>query len=299
MSRSLAGSAALTLAAGLLLGQSLATPAGAQQRTAPEPRPEPALIAPPIIVAPDAKVPIELRGAALQVETDGGLARTTVLLTLFNPNDRLLEGNLSFPLQPGQQVSGFALDVGGAMREAVPVPKPKAQQVFESVERRNVDPGLLEQTAGNQFRLRVYPIPAHGTRQVRLTIDEALRREGDAWRIDVPVQLLDQADGASLAIRARGPRTMPTQVGNFDDLKFERGRGGWTAKYDALRERVHCTDCLSRMRRLGLRLPVAAEAGAVVQAFDGERFALVDVPVAAGHPLVSCSRGGLTTKVHC
>ena len=283
MSRSLAGSAALTLAAGLLLGQSLATPAGAQQRTAPEPRPEPALVAPPLIVAPGAKVPVALRSASVQVETDGGLARTTVLLTLFNPNDRLLEGNLSFPLQPGQQVSGFALDVAGALREAVPVPKPKAQQVFESVERRNVDPGLLEQTAGNQFRLRVYPIPAHGTRQVRLTIDEALRREGDAWRIDVPVQLLDQADGASLAIRARGPRTAPVQIGNFDTLKFERARGGWTAKYDVLREHVDCVDCLSRMRRLGLRLPVAAEAGAVVQAYDGERFALVDVPVALEH----------------
>ena len=121
--------------------------------------------------------------------------------------------------------------------------------------------GLLEQTAGNQFRLRVYPIPAHGTRQVRLTIDEALRREGDAWRIDVPVQLLDQADGASMAIHVRGPRTAPVQVGNFDDLKFERARGGWTAKYDVLREHVECVDCLSRMRRLGLRLPVAAEAG--------------------------------------
>ena len=137
MSRSLAGSAALTLAAGLLLGQGLATPAEAQRRPAPEPpRPEPALIAPPLIVAPGAKVPVALHSASVQVETDGGLARTTVLLTLFNPNDRLLEGNLSFPLQPGQQVSGFALDVAGALREAVPVPKPKAQQVFESVERR-------------------------------------------------------------------------------------------------------------------------------------------------------------------
>lgn len=278
MSRPFAGSAALTLVAGLLLGQSLATPADARRRPAPEPpRPEPALVAPPLIVAPGAKQPIALRSASLQVETDGGLARTTLLLTLYNPNDRLLEGNLSLPLQHGQQISGFALDVGDAMRDAVPVPKPKAQQVFESVERRNVDPGLLEQTAGNQFRLRVYPIPAHGTRRVRLTIDEALRREGDAWRLDVPVHLLDQADGASLAIRARGPRIAPTQVGTFDALKFERARGGWSAKHDLLRERSATP---ARLRTLGLRLPVAAEAQAVVQAFDGERFALVDVPVA-------------------
>lgn len=276
MSRHFAAAAAVTLIAGLLLGQ--ATPADARlRRPAPPPEPEPALIAPPLIVAPGAKTPIELRSASLQVETDGGLARTTLLLTLFNPNERLLEGSLSLPLQPGQQISGFALDVGGTMRDAAPVPKPKAQQVFESVERRNVDPGLIEQTAGNQFRLRVYPIPPRGTRQVRVSIDEALRREGDAWRLDVPVHLLDAAAAASMTVRARGPRTAPAQVGNFDALKFERARGGWSAQYAVSRAQPANP---SRPRTLGLRLPAAADAQAAVQAYDGDRFALVDVPVA-------------------
>ena len=169
MQRSFASTALFTFVAGLLLSQAV-TPTALAQRTPPSIA-EPALTAPPLIASVDAKTPITLRAAAVNVETDGGLARTTLLLTLYNPNDRQLEGTLQFPLQPGQQVSAFALDVGGALRDAVPVPKQQAQQVFESVERRNVDPGLLEQTAGNQFRLRVYPIPARGTRQVRLVID--------------------------------------------------------------------------------------------------------------------------------
>lgn len=281
MRRGFSATATATLVLGLLLGQSL--PGEARTPRPPRPPAVPviapdALTEPPLIRAAEAKIPIALREAKLDVETHGSLARTTLLLTLFNPNDRLLEGNLEFPLQPGQQVSAFALDIDGVLRDAVPVPKQKAQQVFESIERRNVDPGLLEQTAGNHFRLRVYPIPARGTRQVRLVIDEALRREGDAWRLDVPVHLLDEADGASLSIQSAGLGAAPTQGGRFDTLRFERRRGAYVARHDVLRERV----AGARTRpasTLALRLPASADAQAYVQSFDGERFALIDIPL--------------------
>ena len=230
-----------------------------------------------MIRAPEAKIPVALREAKIEVETHGSLARTTLLLTLHNPNDRLLEGNLEFPLQPGQQVSAFALDIDGVLRDAVPVPKQKAQQVFESIERRNVDPGLLEQTAGNHFRLRVYPIPARGTRQVRLVIDEAMRRDGEAWRLDVPVHLLDEADGAALSIQADGLRAAPTQSGRFDTLRFERRRGAYVARYGTLRERI--AGGARPASTLALRLPASADAQSFVQSFDGERFALIDIPL--------------------
>lgn len=281
MSRSFTGSILLTLAAGLMLGH--AAVAQRAPRSIDRPQPEPALIAPPLIVSPGAAVPIGLRSASLEVETNGGLSRSTLQLTLDNPNDRLLEGTLEFPLQPGQQVSAFALDVGGELRDAVPVPKQKAQQVFESIERRNVDPGLLEQTAGNHFRLRVYPIPARGTRQVRLVIDEALRRENDAWRLDVPVQLLATADRLALSIRARGLSAAPTQLGGFAALDFDRVRGGYAARYESLRETLPSSPATHRLKPLGLRLPAATSAQAYVQSYDGDRFALVDVPLAAAH----------------
>lgn len=281
MRRGFSATATTTLVLGLLLGQSL--PGEARTPRPPRPPAVPvvvpdALTAPPLIRAPEAKIPIALREAKLDVETHGSLARTTLLLTLHNPNDRLLEGNLEFPLQPGQQVSAFALDIDGALRDAVPVPKQKAQQVFESIERRNVDPGLLEQTAGNHFRLRVYPIPARGTRQVRLVIDEALRRDGEAWRLDVPVHLLDAADGATLSIHADGLRGAPLQSGRFDALRFERRRGAYVARHDILRERI-AGGGSRPASTLILRLPASADAQAFVQSYDGERFALIDIPL--------------------
>jgi Ca-activated chloride channel family protein len=292
MRRGFSATATATLVLGLLLGQSL--PGEARTPRPPRPPAVPvvipdALTAPPLIRAPEAKIPVALREAKLDVETHGSLARTTLLLTLHNPNDRLLEGNLEFPLQPGQQVSAFALDIDGALRDAVPVPKQKAQQVFESIERRNVDPGLLEQTAGNHFRLRVYPIPARGTRQVRLVIDEAMRREGDAWRLDVPVHLLDEADGATLSIQADGLSAAPTQGGRFQALRFERRRGAYVARHDILRERI-AGGRARTASTLSLRIPASAYAQAFVQSFDGERFALIDIPVPHGAAVIGKRR---------
>ena len=65
---------------------------------------------------------------------------------------RVLEGKLQFPLGAGQVVSGFALDIDGQMRDAVPVEKARAEQVFEDITRRRIDPGLLADDARQQLR---------------------------------------------------------------------------------------------------------------------------------------------------
>lgn len=271
MQRNFVISALIASFTGLLLIHSM-SPVAQAQRT-PGHMTAPALTAPPLIKASGAEIPVGLRAASMQVETDGSLARTTLLLTLHNPNDRLLEGTLEFPLQPGQQVSAFALDVGGVLRDAVPVPKQKAQQVFESIERRNVDPGVLEQTAGNHFRLRVYPIPARGTRQVRLVIDEAMRRDVDGWRLDVPVHLLGGADAFSLKLRAQGLRKPPQVVGAFNGLNFERSGRGYVATVERKAFRP--------ANGLSLRFPAENAPQSYVQTQGNDRFALVEIPVPA------------------
>ncbi len=196
---------------------------GSAQRVAPGT----ALVPPPLVTAAGAEVPVRLEHAEVAVETAGSLARTTIVLTLRNPNGRRLEGNLDFPLRPGQQVTAFALDIDGVLRDAVPVPKARGRQVFESIERRNVDPALLEQTAGNHFRLRVYPLPPRGARQVRLVIDETLRRDGKDWRLDLPVPLLAEAPAFSLRVAGDKP---PGIRGAFSSLRLQRDGFGYSAE---------------------------------------------------------------------
>ncbi|MBL8484076.1 MAG: hypothetical protein JNJ60_17905, partial [Rhodocyclaceae bacterium] len=140
-------------------------------------------VAPAIAVAPPLPLvrltdagaqPIRL--AALQVETrvTGRIARTQLELALRNPNARVLEGELQFPLLDGQQITAFALDIDGQWRPAVAVEKTVGQQVFEDVTRARIDPALLEHTQGNNFKLRIYPLPPGGTRRVQLVVTERL-----------------------------------------------------------------------------------------------------------------------------
>jgi Ca-activated chloride channel homolog len=135
---------------------------------------------PPVLVVPNREVtPIQLQTIRVSGDVNGRHAITEIDMTFFNPNSRVLEGELQFPLLDGQRVASFAMDVNGALREAVPVEKAKGQAVFEDVIRTRIDPGLLEVTQGNNFKLRVYPIPAQGTKRVLIRIAENLTDIGD------------------------------------------------------------------------------------------------------------------------
>jgi len=128
----------------------------------------------PRFLVPDASQPLTLQRVNVLATLAGALAQTRIELVVRNPNARQLEATLEFPLDAGQSVVGFALDVRGEMVSAVPVPKDKGRQVFDDISRRRVDPALLERTAGNNFKLRIYPVPANGDRRVLLQLAETL-----------------------------------------------------------------------------------------------------------------------------
>jgi len=122
---------------------------------------------------PEANKGVFLKSVDVSVEIVGSFALTTTELVFRNPNNRQLEGTLEFPLLDGQSVVRFAMDVNGSLREAVPVEKEKGQQVFEAIERRRVDPGLVEKTKGNHYRARIFPIlPMSDKRVILSTIED-------------------------------------------------------------------------------------------------------------------------------
>lgn len=112
----------------------------------------------------------------LIVETEivNNIAITTYDMYFHNENDRTLEGTLSFPLGQGQRVTGFGIEVNGALREAVVVEKVLAQRAFENTVRQQIDPGLLEKTEGNNYRARIYPILPNAYKRVVLTYEKVL-----------------------------------------------------------------------------------------------------------------------------
>ncbi len=110
--------------------------------------------------------PLEVTSVHMDVRIHGALAETRMTVTFYNPGDLETEGELNFPLPEGATVSGYALDIGGVMVDGAVVEKHKGREVYEKIVRENLDPGLVEMTEGNNFKTRVFPIPAQGSRTV-------------------------------------------------------------------------------------------------------------------------------------
>jgi tetratricopeptide (TPR) repeat protein len=122
----------------------------------------------------DLEKSVKLQKLNIDVQITGNIATTVMTMTFYNESSRILEGELTFPMPEGVTVSRYALDINGKMREAVPVEKAKATEVFENIERRNIDPGLIEKVEGNNFRTRIYPLPAKGTRTIIVGYEQEL-----------------------------------------------------------------------------------------------------------------------------
>ena len=228
---------------------------------------------PPLLQVQGAERPVRLDALRIEVEVAGGVAETRVQMVFFNPNGRTLEGKLQFPLAPGQIVSGFAIDVDGRMREAVPVEKVRAQQVFEDIARRRVDPGLLQTTIGNNHELRIYPLLAGKTRTVMLKIVEPA-----GARLSVPLAYALHVSSFELSLRFPSSANAPQLTGQHSPgLAFERDpRGGFVARSSAGETNLPAEPLLIRVP-----MPQGDAPAITTEARNGQRYFTLELPVAA------------------
>ena len=117
---------------------------------------------------------VRLSQLKVQVKIVGNIAYTTTEMHFFNASTRQMEADLLFPLPEGVSVSRYAIDINGKIREAVPVNKNKGKQVFEAIEHRRVDPGLLEKVEGNNFKTRIFPLLPNNERIVIIGYEQEL-----------------------------------------------------------------------------------------------------------------------------
>jgi tetratricopeptide (TPR) repeat protein len=102
------------------------------------------------------------------------LAFTELTLTFENPLDRVLEGQFKVTLPPGATVSRFAMKLDGRWQEGEVVERQAARRAYEDFLHRRQDPALLEQSGGNEFTAKVFPIPARGVKEVVLSYSHEL-----------------------------------------------------------------------------------------------------------------------------
>ena len=119
----------------------------------------------------------------LHWDLDGPFAKRSIELVLRNPHQRPLEATVHLPLAGHERLQGYALDVNGQLRDAVPVERVKARTVFEETVRRDIDPALAQKSdAGNRYQIRVFPIPPGGERRVRIDVASLASRSACGWQ---------------------------------------------------------------------------------------------------------------------
>ncbi len=117
---------------------------------------------------------LELVRLDARAAVDGPLAFTELRLTFANPQDRVLEGRFAITLPDGAAISRFAMKIDGAWMEAEMVERMAARRAYEDFLHRAQDPALLEKEAGNEFRARVFPIPARGEKDIIIAYSQEL-----------------------------------------------------------------------------------------------------------------------------
>ena len=185
--------------------------------------PRPEIIFVPHIVVQKNYQPIVLRDLSIKTEVIGNVATTTYEMVMYNPNQATLEAEFVFPLAENQTVAAVALDINGKMREGVVVEKQKARATFEAVVRQGQDPLLVEKTAGQQFKTRIYPFMPNGTRKIRITLEEPLQKENGKFKYVLPLTYKQKLDSFSLDIEIPTTATdLPEVTTDIADFRFTR-----------------------------------------------------------------------------
>ena len=141
----------------------------------------------------------------VKVRISGQIARTEIDETFANDTGDVLEGIYRFPLPPDAQIERLALEVDGHLEEGAFVDKERAAAIWRGViqaaapkspkPREEIiwvpgpwrDPALLEWQRGGRFELRIYPIPAKGSRRVILAYTQKVPRSGGVRKYTYPL----------------------------------------------------------------------------------------------------------------
>ena len=218
----------LSITCTLVFSLALAAPALCQLRVSrPPPWRPPALL----VRVQKKLVPLQITKLKVDARVFGYLTRTSMTMTFANPNARVMEGDLVFPLAEGSTISGYALDIQGKMVDGVVVEKNRGRQVFEKIVRQGIDPGLVEWTKGNVFKTRVFPIPARGSRTIRVEfVSDVVDKKGVAT-YHLPLAFKKPVGYVSMRLEVVKPVSAPRiTAGGPPGLAFNKTRDSYLAE---------------------------------------------------------------------
>lgn len=118
--------------------------------------------------------PMIIKQCAINVKVNCIHATTDIELEFYNDRDVEIEGLLNFNLRPQQAITDFQLDLNGTFRKASIEEKWKANNAYNTIVGKRVDPALLQMQNVGYYTLNIYPVAAKNSRRVKMRIEEVL-----------------------------------------------------------------------------------------------------------------------------
>jgi tetratricopeptide (TPR) repeat protein len=167
----------------------------------------------PLSLTTDDGTGLKLVSVRAQAVLEGPLAFTQLHLVFENPEDRVLEGRFEITMPDRAAISRFAMKIDDRWQEAEVVERQAAQQAYEDFLHRRQDPALLEKEAGNEFRARIFPIPAKGRKDILISYSQEL--ESSSTPYVLPLAGLPKMDDLLIEIRSGGKALPAVAEKNF------------------------------------------------------------------------------------
>lgn len=151
---------------------------------------------PPIRPLPPRPLPNRLQVKSINFETKitAQVATTKVEQTFRNDTDFTLEGTYFFPIPDSASVSGFAIWENDKKLVGEVRSREQARRIYDSIVRRQRDPGLLEYAGKNLFQASVFPIPPHSDKRLELTYTQILNASNGTIAYRYPLGTGKNAD---------------------------------------------------------------------------------------------------------
>jgi TonB-dependent SusC/RagA subfamily outer membrane receptor len=148
----------------------------------------------------------------IRIKADAFTATTFIEMEFYNPTNTEMEGLYNFELQPGQAITAFQLDLFGKFRDGSIEEKWKARNAYNTIVGKRVDPALLQMDYYNHYSLRIYPVPAMGSRRITMTIQQLLVVENGAAVYKLPLVITDLIGQLNVNIAVAGCEASPTVI---------------------------------------------------------------------------------------
>lgn len=130
-------------------------------------------------------------------------------------------------------MSGYAVDMNGALVDGVVVEREKARVTFESEARQVVEKpsvSLAEHVVGNVFKTRVFPVPKNGTRTIKVTYVEELKTDYGNATYNLPLSFAYPIANYALSVVVdtvdTGIPVISTDMGQNIQMGMDLDEGG-------------------------------------------------------------------------